>query len=130
VYQPLPPRVAEKLGQLLHAGLFGNTDVVALSEGVEAVRVKRSELDWALDMARKCAALDEVKLSAPVTAPVPKPQQTVRLVNGATEAQRRAAEILAFEKVRDFESRYGRGATIKEAQEQEAAHDYLARMGL
>lgn len=126
-FQPLPPKVAEKLGQLLYAGL-GSPEVVALSEGHEAVRVKRSELDWALDMAHKCAALDDVKLSAP--APAPKPQQTVRIVNGATQAQRRAAEILAFEKVRDFEAKYGVGATIKDAQEQEAANDYLKRMGL
>lgn len=71
-------------------------------------------------------------LSAPrwePSKPAAKPQ-TVTVVNGSTPAQRRAADILAHERVRDFEARYGPGATLEEAREQDAAEEYLKRIGV
>lgn len=124
-FKPLPAHQAQALGQLVAATLDGVGDV-ALSEDAPKPPTWGQLLNLR-DAACKTPA-PVVALSAP-SQPAVKPQ-TVKLVNGASVAQRRAAEIIAHEKIRDFEAKYGVGATLEEAREQDAADEYLDRMGL
>lgn len=127
-FEPLLPHHAQALGQLLHATLEGRSDT-ALSEGTTPAPPSWAQLAQLRSTAGKAKApRADVALSA---GPAPAPRsQTVKVVSGATETQRRAAEIIAHEKVRDFEAKYGVGATIADAREQDAADEYLDRMGL
>ncbi|GEO95222.1 hypothetical protein [Kocuria turfanensis] len=124
-FKPLPAHQAQALGQLVAATLDGVGDV-ALSEDAPKPPTW-AQLANLRDAACKTPA-PVVALSAP-SQPAAKPQ-TVKLVNGSSVAQRRAAEIIAHEKIRDFEAKYGVGATLEEAREQDAANEYLDRMGL
>jgi hypothetical protein len=127
-FNPLPAHQAQALGQLLHATLEGRPDA-ALSEGDAPAPPSWGQLAKLRSTASKAQPpRADVALSAP-PASAPKPQ-TVRIVNGATEAQRRAADIIAHEKVRDFEAKYGRGATLEDAREQDLTNEYLDRFGL
>lgn len=128
-FKPLPAHQAQALGQLVAATLDGVGDV-ALSEDAPKPPT------WAQLANLRAAACKTpaptVALSAPrwePTKPAAAPH-TVKVVNGSTPTQRRAAEIIAHEKVRDFEARYGAGATLEEAREQDAADEYLRRIGV
>ncbi|OLT09319.1 hypothetical protein BJF77_11060 [Kocuria sp. CNJ-770] len=128
-FNPLPAHQAQALGQLVAATLDGIGDV-ALSEDAPKPPTW-AQLANLRDAACKTPA-PTVALSAPrweATKPAAS-RQTVKVVNGATPVQRRAAEIIAHEKVRDFEARYGAGATLEEAREQDAADEYLRRIGV
>lgn len=127
-FKPLPAHQAQALGQLLHATLEGRSDV-ALSEGATPAPPSWGQLAKLRSTASKTQPpRSDVALSAP-PASAPK-SQTVRVINGATEAQRRAADIIAHEKIREFEGRYGKGSTLEDAQERDLADDYIRRHNL
>lgn len=134
-FRPLPAHQARALGQLVAATLDGVGDI-ALSE--EAPKPPT----WAQLMNLRKAAC---KTPAPDTAlssgsgnlpaprwetPAPAKKAPTRLVVQESPQTARARKIAEHEAIQRFEVKYGVGATIEDAREQDLADEYLDRMGL
>lgn len=60
----------------------------------------------------------------------PAKKSPTRLVVQESPQTARARNIAEHEAIQRFEKRYGVGATLEDAREQDAADEYLDRMGL
>ncbi|WP_272026938.1 hypothetical protein [Kocuria rosea] len=134
-FKPLPAHQAQALGQLVAATLDGVGNV-ALSE--DALKPPTwQQLMNLRNAACKTPTPDTALSSGSVKLPAPRWETSApakkaptRLVMQESPQKARARKIAEHEAIQRFESKYGVGATLEDAREQDLTDDYLDRMGL
>lgn len=134
-FRPLPAHQAQALGQLVAATLDGVGDVALSADAPKpptwAQLVNLRNAACKTPTPDTALSSGSVNLPAPRwETPAPAKKAPTRLVVQESPTTARARKIAEHEAIQRFEKRYGVGATLEDAREQDLTDDYLNRMGL